>query len=439
MRSVQSTLILCACMSAMALAAAAPAPAAASASAPTAAPKEVIDTTDAPAVAPAPVTAEAPPAADTTSVASDSAIHVALAALPTASGPLEIRNNVLSRLDLSGTIQLKGFYHDLAADRDADKQLTLQLRRFKLGLEGHLTDHAGFKGRLLLDGANKAFGLEDAYLFYRLGNWAGIKGGKINRPFSQEALQSSNALYTIERGELYHNFLANTTGYAWYDLGLMAYGGFEEDDMSLGYEVGLFNGKQNDDPAKDYSNQQDEKTDKGFKAKDLVLRLNAKPSKLLKLELGVSSKAAENTSNASDFVYAVNTAYQAGLDFHTGHLRLLGELAWGDNHKKVDAKIIDGSVMFFVFYATGVWREDYARGRASELVLKLEGLDPDFEPGEGEGAPNDGKLKYTLGVNWFFTPAISVMANYGVLQPITKVAGEDDLVHDVDVLWRMSW
>ena len=429
MRSVQSTFILCAYLSAMAMAETAPAPAAA--------PKEVIDTAD--AAAPAPAIAEVPPAADTASVPSDSAVHAAAAALPATSGPLEIRNSVLSRLDLSGTIQLKAFYNNFGAAKDSDKKLSMQLRRFKLGLEGLLTDQAGFKGELLIDGNNKAFGAEDAYLFYRLSDVVGFKGGKMKRPFSQEALQSSKGLYTLERGELYHDFLANVTGYAWYDLGLMAYGGFEEDGMSLGYEVGLFNGKQNNDPAKDYAGQQDEKTDKGFKAKDVVLRLNAKPSKSLKLELGVSTKAAENTSDASNFVYAVNTAYQAGADFHLGHLRLLGEVAWGDNHDSSDAKIIKGSAMFFAFYATGLWREDYARGRASELVLKVEGLDPDFEPGEGEGRPNDGKLKYTVGMNWFFTPAISVLADYGILQPITKVAGEDDLVNSVALLWRMSW
>ena len=410
--------------------------------------KEVIDAADAMTPAGtaspvAPATANPAPAADSADAGkADSLVHAADSALTAGLHepvPLEIRNAYLSRLDLSGTVQLKAFYHNMSADKDVDKKLSMQLRRFEFGLEGAFNEHTGFKGMLLMDGANKAFGVNDAYLFYKLNDLVGFKGGKLRRPFSQEALQSARGLYTIERGELYFDFLTATTGYAYYDLGAIAYGGFEEDGMTLGYELGVFNGKQNDDPAKDYSGQQDEKTDKGLKAKDVVFRLNAAPFKALKVEAAVSTKAAENTADPAEFAFAVNTAYEVGADFHYDKLRLLGEAAWGDNHKKQDSKIIDGSVLFFTFYTTAVWREDYSRGRASELVLKLEGLDPDFEPGSGEGAPNDGKLRYTLGCNYFFTPAISVLANYGVLQPITKVSGEDKLVQDLDLMWRMSF
>ena len=436
MRLALSTLSLLWALPAASLAAGetAPAPSAA-APAPVVAPvpaKEVIDTADAPAAA-VPVAA----APDTGTVAkTDSAAPASAAQEPV---PLEIRNAYLAHLDLTGTVQLKAFYHNFAAEKDADKRLSFQLRRFEFGLEASFNTHSGFKGVMLLDGANKNFGVNDAYLYYRVNDLVGFKGGKMRRPFSQESLQSARALYTIERGELYFDFLANTTGYAYYDLGALAYGGFEEDGMSLGYELGVFNGKQNDDAAKDYSGQQDEKTDKGFKAKDVVFRVNASPFKALKVEGAVSTKAAENVSNPADFGYAVNTAYQLGADFHYDKLRLLGEAAWGDNHKKQDSKIIDGSVLFFTFYTAAVWREDYSRGRASELVLKMEGLDPDFEPGTGEGAPNDGKLRYTLGCNYFFTPTISIMADYAALQPITKVAGEDKLTHDFDVMWRMSF
>jgi hypothetical protein len=87
----------------------------------------------------------------------------------------------------------------------------------------------------------------------------------------------------------------------------------------------------------------------------------------------------------------------------------------------------------------GVWREDYRRGRASELVLKLEGLDPDYAFAKGEGAYNDGKLRYTAGCNYFFTPAVSVLADYSVLQPVTGVDSESRLRHSLDVLWRISF
>jgi len=431
MRLILSTLLLCAGLSRAADPV--PAPSAATdssgrppASAPAAgnAATGKPDTTTAAApLSSAPVAASAAQAADS-SVAAPSA------------GVLELRNPILERLALSGTIQLKAFYHDFASDRDADKHLSLQLRRFKLGLEGAVTEHVGFRGEFLMDGANQAFGTDDAYLWWRASDIVGVKGGKLKRPFSQEALQSSGSLYTVERGELYHNFLANTTGYAYYDLGLLAYGGFAEDGVQVGYEVGVFNGKQSENG---YAGQQDVKTDAGFFAKDLAARLTVSPFRALKLEAAVSTKAAEDKSDKNDFVYAVNTAYEIGADLTLGHLRLLGEVSTGDNHQGKDSLIISGSSEFFAFYAMGAWHEDYRGGRASELVLKMEGLDPDFGWKTGSGKPNDGKFRYTAGCNYFFTPAISVLADYGLLQPITKDSSQDRLIHSLDVMWRISF
>ncbi|MEO6096427.1 MAG: porin [Fibrobacteria bacterium] len=416
--------------------------------APAAPTKEIIDTSEAafPNTANTANTANpSTPANPADESAADSAIAAAVADVDSAASaaltsqpePLLFRNSSLAHLDLSGTMQLKALYHGVTDDRDADKRLSLQLRRFKLELEGALDAHAGFRGELLVDGNGRNFGVDNAYLFYRVNDFVGFKGGKQKRPFSQEALQSSKSLYTIERGELYHEFLATTTGYASFDLGLVAYGGFMDDGASLSYELGVFNGKQNDDSAGNYNGQQNENLDKGFKAKDVVFRLSASPWKPLKLEGAVATKAAEDVSDRNSFRYAVNTAYQLGADYAYKRLHLLGEASWGDNHKKQDAKIISGSTRFFAFYATGLWREDYKRNRASEMVLKLEGLDPDFGWSEGDGAPNDGKLKYTAGVNYFFSRNVSVMANYGVLQPITKVEGAGDLSQDLDLLWRL--
>lgn len=429
--------------------AATPAAAAAAPVAPPAAaeaqPKESLDTADAaPTATPiAQPSAPAPAAAEAGSAATDSMVAAAVASVDSAalasSEPLVLRNASIARLDLSGTFQLKALYHDMTSARDANKRLSLQLRRFKLGLEAGLDPHSGFRGEFLVDGNGKSFGVENTYLFYTVNEFVGFKGGKLNRPFSQEALQSSRSLYTIERGELYHDFLANTTGYAYQDLGVVAYGGFNEDGASLTYELGVFNGKQNSDTAGNYGGQHHEGLDKGFKAKDVVFRLAAAPIKPLKLEAAVSTKAAEDKTDPNSFKYAVNTAYEVGASLTVNQLRLLGEVAWGDNHMKQDARIIEGGVNFFAFYATGVWHQDYTRGRASEMVLKLEGLDPDFEPAQGEGTPNDGLLRYTVGANYFFTRNVSAMANYGILQPITKVAGKDALTQDVDLLWRMSF
>jgi hypothetical protein len=389
------------------------------------------------AAAPSPAPSSVPglePAADLAAGPVRAADTVAIP--PPANGKLTLGNAVLQSLALSGTVQVKAFYRDFASDPDSAKRLSLQLRRFKLGLEGAVSAHAGFRGEFLLDGANKAFGAEDAYLWWRLNDMVGFKGGKLKRPFSQEALQSSRSLYTVERGELYHDFLAETTGYAYYDLGLIAYGGFTEDDAIFGYEFGVFNGKQS---GNGYANQQAEKTDAGFIAKDVVARLSAAPIRGLKLEAAVSTKAAEDRSDPSTFAYAVNTAYELGLEYVLGPFRLLGEASMGDNHKGKDSLIVDGSARFFAFYAMGVWHEGYSGGRASELVLKLEGLDPDFGWKKGHGRPNDGLLRYTGGCNYFFTPAVSLLADYSLLQPITKVPHEDRLIHSLDVLWRVSF
>jgi len=216
MRFILSTLALCAGLARAADPAPAPSTADSSGTAP-AAPVAG----NAPALQPDTTTAAAAPSSAPAAVASSAPAADSSPAAPSA-GVLELRNPILQRLALSGTVQLKGFYHDFASDRDSDKRLSLQLRRFKLGLEGAVTEHVGFRGEFQMDGANQAFGTDDAYLWWRANDIVGVKGGKLKRPFSQEALQSSSSLYTVERGELYHNFLANTTGYAYYDLGLLA-------------------------------------------------------------------------------------------------------------------------------------------------------------------------------------------------------------------------
>jgi hypothetical protein len=341
----------------------------------------------------------------------------------------------LTKLELGGTVQLKAFYHNFAADRDADKSLSYNLRRLRIDLDGAAGEHFGFTGQFRLDANGKEAGIEAGYLSWTCNDLFGVKGGKIKRPFSQEALMSSKSLYTIERGPLYQNFLETTTGYSAYDLGVVVYGGFEDDGIPVKYEVGLFNGKQNEDPVAGYKEQQAQTVDQGLLAKDIVFRLSASPFKTLKAEAGVSTKAAEDKSDPGTFGYAVNTAYEAGLDFELNHLRLLGEFTWGDNHMGQDSKIISGSGLFVAFYGMGVWHEDYSRGRASEVVLKLEGLDPDAR----DGHANDGKVMYTAGINYFFTPHVSLLLDYGVLQPVTEVAGQKDLRHDLDAMWRMSF
>jgi hypothetical protein len=410
-------------------------PAASAASPSAAAPSPAASPSAAPEATPVPAAASA--VSDSASGASEAPVSGTRGAdsAPPA-GALFLRNPLLERLDLSGTVQLKAFYRDFASNRDAEKRLSLQLRRFQLGLDGAVSQHAGFRGVFLLDGADKSFGAEDAFLWWTCGEWFGLKGGKVKRPFSQEALQSSRALYTVERGELYHAFLADTTGYAYYDLGLAAYGGFAAGGVSVAYELGVFNGKQS---ANGYAGQQNERTDAGFFAKDMAARLTISPFPALKVEAAVSTKAADDRSDPGSFGFAMNTAYELGADLALGPFRFLGEVALGDDHHGTDSLIVAGAPRFFAFYATGVWREEYRGGRASELVLKLEGLDPDFGWKTGDGRENDGKLRYTAGCNYFFSPAVSVLADYSVLQPVTLAPGQDRLIHSLDVMWRVGF
>lgn len=353
--------------------------------------------------------------------------------------PVAVEAPKLSRLEIGGTFALKAFHHDFTASSDADKKLSFALRRARVDFLGDLGGNFGFEGQFGLGADGQKLGAEAVYLSWKYSDLFGIKGGKLKRPFSQEAMQSSKGLYTVERGGLYQSFLSDVTGYSSYDLGLVFHGGFVDDDVPVTYEAGLFNGKQSDDPVEGYANQHYQGQDKGLKSKDLAFRLLAQPFHPLKVEASISTKATEDKSDPSDFAYHVNTGYEVGADFSYGRLRLLGEAAWGDNHHGRDARIISGTTLFFAFYGTAVWHEDYTRGRASELVIKMEGLDPDFEPGSGDGAANDGRFLYTLGTNYFFTPRVSILVNYSVLQPITKVPGEDELTHDIDALWRMAF
>ena len=345
----------------------------------------------------------------------------------------------LAGLKVGGTFQLKASYQDMTADEDRDKRLGFELRRARLDLAGALGDHFSFEGQFSLEGNGRQLGAEAVYLAWKLNDFFGIKGGKLKRPFSQEALSSSKGLYTVERTTLYHDFLANTTGYSSYDLGLLFHGGFEDEGVPVTYEAGIFNGKQTNNPATAYAGQHYEARDAGFKAKDFGFRIQVQPFRPLKVEGAISTKAAEDTTDPANFDYHVNTAYEVGVDLNLAPLRLLGEIAWGDNHQGRDSRIISGSSLFMAFYAMAVWHEDYSRGRASELVLRIEGQDPDFEVGSGEGGENDGRLRYTAGANYFFAPRVSVLVDYTLLQPITEMPGEDELVHGLEAMWRMSF
>ena len=116
----------------------------------------------------------------------------------------------LAKLEIGGTFQLKGFYHDFSASDDADKRLSFELRRARLDFNGDHRRPFLLRGPVLAGWQRPQLGTESVYLAWKLNDFFGIKGGKLKRPFSQEALSSSKSLYTVERGVLYHDFLAVT-------------------------------------------------------------------------------------------------------------------------------------------------------------------------------------------------------------------------------------
>jgi hypothetical protein len=104
-----------------------------------------------------------------------------------------------------------------------------------------------------------------------------------------------------------------------------------------------------------------------------------------------------------------------------------------------DANIVGDSKQFVAFYGMVLWRNEYRGGRASETLLKFEGLDPTMHWSDRASVPNDGKFRYTAGANYFFTPGISLLLNYSLLHPITKISADKDPVHDVEMMWRLNF
>jgi len=396
------------------------------ASAPASTPEETEEVVES---APAPEI-KAPPEA-----APEAAEKTAEASKP-APEPVTLQNSTFEKFTLGGSFQLRGYYHDFTAESDLKKSLSFSLSKFRLDLAGAYNEHLGLLGQFQVEGNGKNFGVEAVYAYYKQGAFQ-LAAGKIKKAFSMEALQSSTTLYTVDRGQLYSTFLHKTNGYAGYDLGVGLKGGFMDEGSEVTYEAGVFNGKQGD--AGGYANAQLEEKDKGFKAKDFAGRLGYKGLGGLEAEFAFSTKTAENLASAGNLDFAADAAYEAGLAMQIGGLRAQGEVSWGSNHNGLDSLIVDGSSEYLAFYGMLVWRREYGHGCASETVLKFEGLDPDMTIGAGGGAPNDGKFRYTVGANYFFTPKVSLLLNYGILQPVTKVVGEDKLTQDVDLLWRLNF
>ncbi len=399
-------------------------------------------TTSAPVLQPAPAAAAPAPVDHPAPVQASAPVETPMPAAAEApkSGvqPVAIKNSVFDKLTLGGTLQTKAYYHNMADSNDRAKKLSLSVSKFRVDLEGAYDEHFGLLGQFALEANGKNLGVEHAYAYYKQGHFQ-LKLGKLKKPFSMEALQSSTSLYTVDRGQLYSTFLADSTGYSLYDVGLTLKGGFEDEGVEVIYEAGVFNGKQSD--AKAYSGAQYVAEDEGFRAKDFAGRVAAKSIDGLEAELAFSTKTAEKLTGPGNLDFGANAAYEASLAFERMGWRFQGEMAWGANHQGRDSNITGDSKQFLAFYGMALWRHDYAGGRASEALLKMEGLDPTMHWGNKKipRDANHGKFRYTAGVNYFFTPKISLLLDYSILHPITEITADKDLTHDLDLMWRLNF
>jgi Phosphate-selective porin O and P len=367
--------------------------------------------------------------------AKDDSVKSALAALKE---PTSVENAKLAKLKFGGVARTSAYARDISAESDAAKTLSMGVDLIRLGMQGEFGNGFGFNAEL--DYAKAAGGVSAAavYVQWQKGAFDKVKAGRIKRAFSREAILSDALLPFNFRGALYQDFLRKANGYTGYDVGISFASGFEDAGIPVRYELGVYNGRKNDSVAGHYD--VDAWKDSDLKAKDVAFRIEAEPMKGLLLEGALTTKTAEDRSDADNFDIKVNTAYQVGAFYTCKGLRVNGEFAYGDNHQGRDALIVKGSSDFLAFYIEAMLRSDYGNtGRWSETLLKFEGLDPDMGFGSDDGKPNDGKFRYTLGATYGFTRDVSVTLAWGFLQPISEsqVSSDTRLRHDLDLFWKL--
>jgi Phosphate-selective porin O and P len=395
--------------------------------------KEVLDTTSDEQVS-RNMTAAADSSAAKT--AQQDSAKVAAAALKE---PTVLENLKLSKFKAGGILRTVVSTRDLSAEDDAAKTATMGVDLARLSFSGQFETGYGFGAELDFAKSGGAMGLGQVYMQWQKGPFDQIRAGRIKRMFSHEAILSDNQLPFNFRGSLYQDFLNKTTGYTGYEVGVNLSSGWEDAGIPVHYQLGIYNGRRADTSSRAYT--VDAWKDADLKAKDLAFHIDAQVHPTLLLEAGLTTKTTEDKSTASNFDLAINTAYQLGAFFSHKNVRVNGEIAYGDNHKGRDALIVDGSSNFLGFYLEGLVRHTYASSRWSELLLKLEGLDPDMGLGDEDGKPNDGKFRYSLGGSYGLNADNSLTLVWGFLHPITesKVTADSRLRHDVDLYWKMAF
>ncbi len=354
--------------------------------------------------------------------------------------PAVLENLKLSEFKVGGILRTAASSYDLSANSDASKSATLGIALARLTFAGKFGNGFGFGTELDFAKSGGSLGLGQVYMQWQKNAFDQVRVGRIKRLFSHEALLSDNQLPFNFRGTLYQDFLNKTTGYTGYDVGIHFMSGFEDGGVPVHYGIGIYNGRRADTTSHAYTI--DAWKDADLKAKDIAFHIDAQMPIGLTLEASLSTKTTEDKSDAENFDLAINTAYELGAFYQWKGLQLNGEIAYGDNHQGRDALILGGgSSNFLAFYVEALARHDYAGGDWSQVLLKLEGLDPDMGFGSEDGKPNDGKFRYSVGATYGLNADNSLTLVWGILHPITesKVTSDSRLHHDVDLFWKMAF
>jgi hypothetical protein len=353
--------------------------------------------------------------------------------------PATLENLKLSEFKVGGLMRAVATSHDLSANNDASKTASLGLALARLTFAGKFENGFGFGTELDFAKSSGGLNLGQIYMQWQKSPFDQVRFGRIKRLFSHEALLSDNQLPFQFRGSLYQDFLNKTTGYTGYDVGVNFMSGFEDGGIPVHYGLGIYNGRRADSTSHAYT--VDAWSDADLKAKDVAFHIDAQMPIGLTLEASLTTKTTEDKSDAANFDIAINTAYELGAFYQWKGMQLNGEIAYGDNHQGRDAYIIGCSSNFLAFYVEALARHDYQSGDWSQLMLKLEGLDPDMGFGSDDGKPNDGKFRYSVGATYGLNADNSLTLVWGILHPITesKVTSESRLHHDLDLFWKMAF
>ena len=336
-------------------------------------------------------------------------------------------------------------------DDDRPQNDTFLWRRVRPTLEGSWGDLVGF--RLTPEFAGDSASLVDAYVDLKFSPAATLRLGKVKGPIGLERLQSGAALALVERG--YPTELAPNR-----ELGAQLQGTLA--GAKLGYVLGVYNGAADgrDSPTTNPDNDY-----------ELAGRLFLEPWKggagaLSGLGLGIAASTGDKHGAGNNFLPRYRTpgqstffSYAAGVAADGGHSRwspqaywyigplgLLGEYIRSRQEVVDTATAARATLDNEAWQLTGSWvltgerasyrgvRPDhpFAPGQggwgAFELVARYGLLDIDnaaFPLFASASSSASESRAWTLGLNWYLTGNLKLVANYSHADFVGGAVGGD--------------